>query len=58
MVYITKVKFVKSLAAIAVLNELVDKTLENDFAKASNGSVWDWFFIKKTFIKVFPNILL
>ena len=46
------------LCQVAVLKELVDGTLERDFTKASDVSVWGWFFIKKVHEGVFEDLQL
>ena len=43
------------LCQVAVLKELVNRTLERDFTKAINASVWSWFFIKMS-MKVFSSV--
>ena len=43
---------------VTVLKELVDGTFERDFTKATNSSVWSWFFIKKVHQDVLKYFLL
>ena len=41
-----------------MLKELVDGTLERDFTKASNASVWGLFFIENVHEGVFKHLVL